>query len=177
MQSVAKPTAWACWQGLAFQSNGTSMSPCSQYRMAYTKELNKNLYSDKKKNTLDQMHDCRAAYPYAEKIGHCISNAAHLHFFIPEWCKDQKCSMHYSLTASKSGCNLSCYWHKASPAEPLLVTKMAFQGWALWFLRRASQLLAFSRFLPSAHSCAAVFAHTALIHPRQSCCSAWTQVH
>lgn len=55
--------------GPAFQSNGTSVSPCSQYRTAYAKELNKNLYSDdlKKKKILDQMHDCRAAYSDAEK--------------------------------------------------------------------------------------------------------------
>lgn len=38
------------------------------------------------------MHDCRAAiaFSYTEKIGHCIPNAAYLHFSILNLYKDQE---------------------------------------------------------------------------------------
>lgn len=89
--------------GPAFQSNGTSVSPCSQYRTAYAKELNKNLYSDdlKKKKSWIRCTTAELHILMLKKIGHCISNAAYLHFFIPELCKDEECSTHRSSIGSQ----------------------------------------------------------------------------
>lgn len=122
------------------------------------------------------MHDCRAAiaFSYAEKIGRCIPNAAYLHFSILNLYKDQKkkkrffyCRTGYDLQLEINQ-DLNFCVTKASPAEDLLQTRTAFQGWPLYVLRQDSQVLRFSGHIscfsfPFVQSSPTLFTRTALI--------------